>query len=75
MMKFLCVYLQEQQKNQHMIMDQKHLIGYEKRNIYNGVYYAFNTKMTDYQEYLRQTTADEYKKRNLMLGEGVLTRY
>ncbi len=31
--------------------------------------------MTDYQEYLRQTTADEYKKRNLMLGEGVLTRY
>lgn len=46
----------------------------KKEYIYDGIYYAFNTKMADYQEYLRQTTADEYKKRNLMLGEGVLTR-
>ncbi len=37
-------------------------------------YYAFDTKNKEYQEYLEKTTPEEYRSRNLMLGDTVLER-
>lgn len=42
--------------------------------IFNRIYYAFDTENPDFQKYLLQTTPYEYKKRNLMLGDNVLSR-
>ena len=37
-------------------------------------YYAFNTKIKDYQEYLKKNTPREFSKRNLFVGDNVLRR-
>ena len=38
-------------------------------------YYAFDTKNKKFQEYLEKTTPEEYRIRNLMVGDMVLERY
>ena len=38
------------------------------------IYYAFNTKNPEFQKYLKEVTPEEYKKRNLFIGENALER-
>ncbi len=38
------------------------------------IYYAFDTQNPEFQKYLRETTPEEYKKRNIMVGETMLER-
>ena len=42
--------------------------------ILKEVYYAFDTKNPDFQELLKNTTPEEYKRRNLMVGDTMLAR-
>lgn len=47
----------------------------EKPEYYLGqTYYAFDTQNPDFQKFLIQTTPNEYRKRNLMVGDSVLKR-
>lgn len=47
---------------------------YKKEYYLDSEYYAFNTKNTEFQEYLKSTTPEEYKKRNLYVGDTMLER-
>lgn len=42
--------------------------------IYGKEYYAFNTKIKEYQNYLKKTAPKEFYKRNLFVGDNVLKR-
>jgi len=48
--------------------------------VFNGVFflkepvYALDTKNTEYQNFLKETSPDEYKLRNLFFGKNVLMR-
>lgn len=37
-------------------------------------YYAFDTKNKDFQKYLEKTTPEEYRIRNLMVGDTILEK-
>lgn len=41
---------------------------------YKGIYYAYNTKIDDFKKYLKINTPEEFKKRNLYVGENILKR-
>lgn len=42
--------------------------------VYNGVYYAGNTKIKEYQKLLKDTSPIEFSKRNLYVGDNILKR-
>lgn len=46
----------------------------EDKYVMKNIYYAFNTQNPEFQKYLSETTPDEYKKRNIMVGESMLER-
>jgi len=47
---------------------------FKKKYIYPGTYYAFDTKNSDFQKYLAETTPDEYRQRNILVGNNALER-
>lgn len=47
---------------------------FDKKYIYNGLYYAFDTNNLDFQKHLEETTPPEFKQRNLMVGDTSLKR-
>lgn len=47
---------------------------YKKEYYLDIKYYAFNTKNKEFQEYLKNSTPKEYKKRNLYVGDTMLER-
>ncbi|MCD7872650.1 MAG: hypothetical protein LUG21_05025 [Clostridiales bacterium] len=46
----------------------------KNRYVMEYICYAFETKNSDFQKYLTETSFPEYKKRNLMYGDNVLKR-
>ncbi len=46
----------------------------EDKYVMKNIYYAFDTQNPEFQKYLSETTPDEYKKRNIMVGESMLER-
>lgn len=46
----------------------------EAKYMLKKIYYAFDTQNPEFQKYLSETTPDEYKKRNIMVGESMLER-
>lgn len=46
----------------------------EDKYVMKKIYYAFDTQNPEFQKYLSETTPDEYKKRNIMVGESMLER-
>ena len=47
----------------------------DNKYVYDGVYYAGNTKIIDYQNYLKDNSPAEFFKRNLYVGDNILKRY
>jgi len=47
---------------------------FDKKYIFDGIYYAFNTKNPEFQKHLEETTPEEYKQRNLFVGDTSLER-
>lgn len=47
----------------------------DNKYVYDGVYYAGNTKIIDYQNYLKDNSPVEFFKRNLYVGDNILKRY
>ena len=47
---------------------------FNKKYSLNEECYAFHTKNTEYQEFLKLTTPPEYRLRNLFYGEDILKR-
>lgn len=46
----------------------------KSKYILKNKYYAFDTKNKEFQEYLEKTTPEEYRMRNLIVGDTVLER-
>lgn len=46
----------------------------DDKYIYSGIYYAGNTKILDYQKYLKEHSPIEFSKRNLYVGDNILKR-
>jgi hypothetical protein len=47
---------------------------FNNKYVLNNAYYAFNTKIREYQNHLKETSPDEYKQRNPFMGDSVLSR-
>lgn len=47
---------------------------FERKYYLDSVYYALDTKNKEFQAYLMQTTPQEFKERNLMVGNTILER-
>lgn len=47
---------------------------FKEKYIYPGMYYAFDTKNPEFQNYLKENTPAEYRKRNIMVGNNALER-
>ena len=47
---------------------------FDEKYIMKNPYYAFNTKNKEYQEFLRDTSPEEYTSRNVFYGGNVLQR-
>jgi hypothetical protein len=47
---------------------------FNSKYILANEYYAFNTTLIDYQLYLKETSPEEYKQRNIFMGANVLKR-
>lgn len=46
----------------------------DEKYIAKKIYYAFDTKNIEHQQFLEETSLPEFKERNLMLGDNVLSR-
>lgn len=47
----------------------------DNKYVYDGTYYAGNTKIIDYQKYLKDNSPIEFSKRNLYVGDNILKRF
>lgn len=45
-----------------------------ERYVLKEIYYAFDTMNPAFQKYLQETSLPEFKQRNLLLGDNILTR-
>lgn len=46
----------------------------DERYVMQNMYYAFDTKNREFQDYLMRTTPQEFKRRNLIVGDTLLER-
>ena len=46
----------------------------DKKYVYDGIYYAGDTRIKEYQNYLKDNSPAEFSKRNLYVGDNILKR-